>query len=202
MNDSGGGFGMRTIYVSVVYMASVLVLLSFPLYSVSTCSGKILSGAIPPPQVSQISSTGPTISEWPDTSNTLYIDGAFTGQIEESFEYNARVNDTDGISTVLFRFKWENDGSWMNRTTIQSEGNETYGIFKGNLTWPAPGGGVFEFKVFANDTLGNWDETNPMTVRFGYIYYDPLYLPLTWVLVSIVLVALVSGAVWLRKGRT
>jgi len=140
--------------------------------------------------------TGPTISWHPEPIAALFIDGAYNGQSRETFEYWVWVNDSLGVDSVVFRFKWSHDDEWLNRTTVLVEGDEFLGRYEGNLTWPAPGGGVFQFKVFANNTLGYWNETSPMTVHFGYMYWNPIYTPVFWIVFVIIpvvsLVALVG----------
>ena len=130
---------------------------------------------------------GPDIS-WPSTPiPDLFIDGAYTGQTVEIFEYQTTVNDSDGVDIVLFCFKWARDDDWINRSSIRTQGDEFQGTYEGNLTWPAPGGGVFQFKVFANDSLGDWNETAPMRVTFGYLYFPFYYIPQFWLAVMCVL---------------
>lgn len=132
------------------------------------------------------SETGPSISWYPDPNVTLAIDGAYTGQSQEIYVRRVWVNDSLGVDSVIFRFKWSYDEEWRNRTTVLVEGNETIGRYKGNLTWPAPGGGRFQFKVFANNTSGYWYETSPMTVYFGYLYFPIYYIPQFWLIVTCV----------------
>ena len=133
------------------------------------------------------SETGPSISWPPEPVPTLFMDGAYTGQSQEIFDYWVWVNDSIGVDSVIFRFKWSYDEEWRNRTTVLVEGNETLGRYKGNLTWPAPGGGVFQLKIFANNTSGYWNETSPMTVHFGYLYFPFYYIPQFWLIVTCVL---------------
>ncbi|MHA3963063.1 MAG: hypothetical protein AM325_005940 [Candidatus Thorarchaeota archaeon SMTZ1-45] len=148
---------------------------------------------------------GPNISWFPDPNVTMAIDGYYNGQNQEIFDYWVWVNDSLGVDSVIFRFKWSNDEKWLNRTTGLIEGDEFHGRYKGNLTWPAPGGGNFQFKVFANNTLGYWNETSPMSVWFGYLYWNPIYTPHFWILFVILpLVSLIGlVGVWkLRQKRT
>jgi hypothetical protein len=130
------------------------------------------------------------------------MDGAYTGQTQEVFEWEVWVNDSLGVDSVVFRFKWSRDEEWVNRTTVLVEGDEFLGRYEGNLTWPAPGGGAFQLKVFANNTLGQWNETSPMTVHFGYMYWSPIYTSFFWIVFVIIpavsLVALV-GVLKLRR---
>ena len=150
------------------------------------------------------SESGPNIEWSPEPVATLVIDGAYTGQTHEIFEYHVWVNDSLGVDSVIFRFKWSNDEEWLNRTSVLVEGNEFLGRYKGNLTWPAPGGGIIQFKVFANNTSGYWNETSPMTIHFGYMYWDPIYTPHFWILFVILpMVSLISlVGVWkLRQKR-
>ncbi|MHA1964989.1 MAG: hypothetical protein ACW97G_10435 [Candidatus Thorarchaeota archaeon] len=136
---------------------------------------------------SDSSGIGPNISWSPDPNVTMFFDGAYTGQSQEIFEYRVWVNDSLGVDSVIFRFKWSYEEEWLNRTTKLIEGDGFHGRYRGNLTWPAPGGGRFEFKVFANNTLGHWNETSPMTVYFGYLIFPFYYIPQFWLLVTCVL---------------
>jgi hypothetical protein len=52
---------------------------------------------------------GPSIGWSPEPYNTMIIDGAYTGQSQEIFEYRVWVNDSLGVDSVLFRFKWSDD---------------------------------------------------------------------------------------------
>ncbi len=148
------------------------------------------------------SELGPSISWFPDPNVTMFCDGSYDGQTQETFDYRVWVNDSLGVDLVLFRFKWSYEEEWVNRTARLVEGDEFHGRYKGNLTWPAPGGGRFEFKVFANNTLGHWNETSPMTVFFGYLYWNPIYTPHFWILFVILPIVSVTSlvAVWrIRK---
>ncbi|TFH08297.1 MAG: hypothetical protein E4H14_06675 [Candidatus Thorarchaeota archaeon] len=147
------------------------------------------------------SETGPSIDWEPEPIPTLFMDGAYTGQTQEIFEWWAWVNDSLGVDSVILRFKWSYEEEWVNRTTVLVEGDQFLGRYIGNRTWPAPGGGTFQLKIFANNTLGYWNETSPMTVRFGYLYYDPLYLPQFWVLFVILPIVSLIGLVGVWKLR-
>ena len=147
------------------------------------------------------SGTGPSIHWFPEPIPTLNMDGAYTGQTQEIYEHGVWVNDSLGVDTVLLRFKWSYEEEWVNRTTVLIEGDEFLGRYLGNRTWPAPGGGTFQLKVFANNTLGYWNETSPMTAVFGYLFYDPLYLPQFWVLFVILPIGALIGLVGVWKLR-
>ncbi len=147
------------------------------------------------------SETGPSISWPPNPIPTIFFDGAYTGQTQEIFYYWVDVNDSLGVDSVIFRFKWSDDEEWLNRTTVLIEGDEFHGRYKGNLTWPAPGGGNFLFKVFANNTLGYWNETRPMSVWFGYMYWDPIYTPHFWILFVIIPIVSMIGLIGVWKLR-
>ena len=179
----------RGIIIAFLY----LILTSFPISYGSTMATHTLS--------LDSSETGPSIEWAPEPIATLIFDGAYTGQSQEIFAYWVWVNDSLGVDSVIFRFKWSNDEEWLNRTTVLVEGDEFLGSYKGNLTWPAPGGGVFQFKIFANNTLGYWNETSPMTVHFGYMYWDPIYTPYFWVLFVILPIVSLVGIVGVWKLR-
>ncbi|MFW9920958.1 MAG: hypothetical protein ACFFED_15260 [Candidatus Thorarchaeota archaeon] len=128
----------------------------------------------------------PVIEWWNSTEGvTIAWDGAYTGQTQEVCNYVAWVNDTDGVDTVLFRYQWIGETEWMNRTASRIIGNATNGQYRGNLTYAVwwnytsgypqteGSGGNFHFKIWANDTMGNWAETNPMTYTGGYMIVSP-----------------------------
>lgn len=165
----------RGIIIAFLY----LILTSFPISCGSTM-------ATYTPSLDS-SETGPSIDWYQDPNVTLSIDGAYTGQSQEIYERWVWVNDSLGVDSVIFRFKWSYDEVWQNRTTVLVEGNATLGRYRGNLTWPAPGGGVFQFKVFANNTSGYWNETSPLTVYFGYLYFPFYYIPQFWLIVACIL---------------
>ena len=141
---------------------------------------------------SQSSSTPPTIEWYPRPANVtgpnvIFWDGVYTGQTEETWTWTVNVNDSDGVDTVLFRFRYTNSEEWFNKSTERIEGNETHGEYEVTLTWGVTwnsewnspmwvnGSGNFWFKVWANDTLGNWNETKePVLWTGGYlIIYSP-----------------------------
>jgi len=178
----------------------------------TTQSYKSSHGLAPDAHSTADSSDPPTI-DWfgpPDNSTTEPIicwDGVYSGQTREIWSFEIWVNDTDGVDTVIFRFEWQYE--WLNRSTTLIEGNETRGLYAGNLTWgvvwdwtkmlPNPTGGSFSFKVFANDTVGNWVETTEVSYIGGYYaIYTPLRTtpvgtPLGWaaVGVSAIIIAIV-----------
>ena len=170
--------------------------------------------------LSQSGTNPPTIG-WPyGPSNAtcipaIYWDGAYTGQTQEVWTWTYWVNDTDGVDTVLFRFRWGYEDEWFNRSTVLVEGNSTNGRYKGNLTWGVEwnweegrpewvdGSGTFWFKVWANDTLGNWNETPSVHFMGGYMIVNP---PLFyWVLIIgqfliiPVLVVIILVVVWKKR---
>ena len=107
-------------------------------------------------------------------------DGAYTGQTEEVWPSMNWVNDTDGIDTVIYQYQWETDTEWMNRTPTVLEGNSTHGhysyTFTQSVSWnpetnyPHIEGGSFRFRIFANDTVGNWRTTPTILYQGGYMF--------------------------------
>ena len=143
------------------------------------------------------------------------VDGIYTGQTIQVFSFDVGVNDSDGVDSVIFRFFYL--GEWLNRTPTLVEGDEFDGIYEGRLVcsvrwdWangrPDPSGHSFLFKVFANDTLGNWRETPEFSHSYGYYLIIPPFpiwliaTPLGWVLLglSVIIVAVVIHRRWKRK---
>jgi hypothetical protein len=143
----------------------------------------------------QDDSAGPTI-EWPETNGSLAIvhDGAYTGQTEEVWKHEIWVNDTDGVSVVIFMYRWNGEERWMNKTANLIEGNKTRGLYQANFTYGVwwnfieghpeteGSGGNFFFKVWANDTLGYWSETIPIHYMGGLLLMAP---PIHYTLLSL-----------------
>ena len=166
---------------------------------------------------------GPTI-EWYDTTSisnlVLFWDGAYTGQTEEVWTNTRWVNDTDGIDTVIFRYRWMGESKWMNRTATLIEGNATLGRYQANFTYAVwwnyefgypeteGSGGNFHFKIWANDTLGNRNEVLPMQYTGGYMIVEPPldYIlwrtPLGWLMIglSVAAASLVIVFIFRRHG--
>jgi hypothetical protein len=63
-------------------------------------------------------------------------DGGYTGQTEMTWSYTNWVNDSNGIDTVFYQYKFGND-EWVNRTPTLLEGNSTRGRIGGLLYRPA-----------------------------------------------------------------
>lgn len=167
------------------------------------------------------SGTDTPVIEWPHGEvNATYTpvlawDGAYTGQTEEVWSWTYWVNDTDGVDSVLFRFRWGYGDEWFNRSTTRVKGNSTNGRYTGNLTWGVvwnwvegrpewvDGGGSFGFKIFANDTLGNWNETSVIQYTGGYMIINPppiYYISIIGPLLIIPAIAIIILVViWKRR---
>jgi hypothetical protein len=104
------------------------------------------------------------------------MDAMTLGGGEDSFTSGYWVSDPDGVSTVLFRYRMSGNQSWVNRTTEMTSGNVTRGYYTGGLTYEIKPIIRFDFKVFANNTLGNWTETEPMTVEIAYGTYPAWFV--------------------------
>jgi hypothetical protein len=131
---------------------------------------------------------GPTI-DWlgSSTNESLVIawDGVYNGQTEEVHRIQARVNDSDGVDSVIFRFMSVAESEWSNVTGVMTEGDALNGSYHANYTYAVwwdyvasrpmteGSGGNFRVKIFANDTLGNWIETGNLTYSGGYFLVHP-----------------------------
>ncbi|MFW9849474.1 MAG: hypothetical protein ACFFF4_10045, partial [Candidatus Thorarchaeota archaeon] len=128
--------------------------------------------------------------EWGGPNNSsetmvLAWDGAYTGQTEETWHMDAWINDTDGVDTVIFMFMSTRESEWNNQTPTLIEGNATLGRYQYNYTYSVwwnytinrpqveNAGGNFDFKIFANDTLGHWTETGILSYTGGYMLVQP-----------------------------
>lgn len=111
------------------------------------------------------------------TPTGMTWDGVYTGQTESTWSYTNWINDSNGIDTVFYQYKFGND-EWENRTPTLIEGNSTRGRYSYTMTqsiwwdWErdtvqVEGGLHVSFRIFANDSLGNWRTTQP-TFQNGY----------------------------------
>ena len=130
------------------------------------------------PSHSPSSNGSPNVEDW--YTGELVVDAISFGGGEDSFTSGRWVSDSDGVDTVLFRFRMSGDDSWVNRTTEMTSGNSTRGYYAGHLTYEVKPIVRFEFKVFANDTLGNWIETELMTAEYAYVIYPAWFAVLFW----------------------
>jgi hypothetical protein len=91
----------------------------------------------------------------------------------------------------------------MNRTATLIEGNATVGLYRANFTYDVwwnydtgrpeteGSGGNFYFKIWANDSLGTWNEVLPMQYTGGYMFVEPpfdyilLRTPLGWLMIGL-----------------
>lgn len=171
---------------AVPFLVCVMVLLSCT-YSATSLANPVEPSALVH-HVPSDSSSAPII-DWfgpPENSTegmTICWDGLYNGQTEEVWDFEVWVNDTDGVDSVIFRFLCGSSSEWENKTTTLIEGNSTSGLYAGNLTYPVEWNwekeypvvpySVFSFKVFANDSLGNWAETTTRTYMGGYVVVYP-----------------------------
>ncbi|NHJ14353.1 MAG: hypothetical protein EAX95_11790 [Candidatus Thorarchaeota archaeon] len=123
---------------------------------------------------------------WTD-AGTICWDGVYNGQTEQVWTFEHWVNDSDGVDTVIFQFKKWGEEIWLDRPGILIDGNMSRGFYKGNFTynvwwdwetnWVRSEVGSFCYRLFANDTLGNWVTTPPLCYTGGYmlVYPPPQY---------------------------
>ncbi|MHA2142845.1 MAG: hypothetical protein ACXADD_15270 [Candidatus Thorarchaeota archaeon] len=158
----------------------------------------------------QFQSEGPVIEWYNITGTEQFIiawDGAYTGQTEEVWMNSRWVNDSDGIDTVIFRYRWYGETEWMNKTANQVEGNLTNGRYSANFTYSVwwnydtgrpeteGSGGNFYFKIWAKYTGGYMFVEPP----FDYIFWRT---PLGWATIGIPVVIASIVMVWLVRRRT
>ena len=169
----------------------------------------------------EVGGNDPPTIEWPVPLNyTLEVlmnwDLEYNGQTEQVFPSKNWINDSDGIDTVIYQYKWLSEGDWMNRTPTLLESNSTHGLYSYNFTqqvwwdWSINRvqveGGPFKFRIFANDSLGNWRLTSIYGYNWGYLFVNPP--PLYYVLLNAPIiiaasfgVVVIVAVVWVRKRR-
>ncbi len=91
---------------------------------------------------------------------------------EYTWSYTSQIQDSDGVDTVFFQYRHNTNGDWMNDTPSMISGDSTDGTYSytfvqeiwWNWTTSSPvieEGSYTEFRIFANDSLGNWRTTMP-----------------------------------------
>jgi hypothetical protein len=161
----------------------VLLLVRFPTVD---CNQKYIPGKI---QALEVGGVDPPTIEWMFAENAtqatgMLWDGMYTGQTEMTWSYSSWVNDSDGVDTVFFQYRYSTDGEWMNKTPSLVEGDPTNGeysySFVQEIWWnwdtsrPEVEGGLYvEFRIFANDTLGNWRTTLATFKSGGWMQIVP-----------------------------
>ena len=173
-------------------------------------------------QLLDVGGEDPPTIEWIYSSENATMatcmewDGVYTGQTQLTWAYSSWISDSDGVDTVFFQYRHSYTGEWMNRTPALTEGNATTGkysyTFTQQITWdwdtskPVVEGGLYvEFRIFANDTLGNW-RTTLQTAKSGYwlsvqpppVISDPDTFPVI-IVVSIVLIAVCVVVLYLKR---
>lgn len=61
---------------------------------------------------------------------------------------------SDNVALSVYRFSWNNTGTWQNQTDVSASGASVTALFNG--TWNGTIGNVVSVKVYANDTSNNW----------------------------------------------
>jgi len=192
----------------------VLMLMGIPLVE---SNQKEIPGEI---QTLDIGGVDPPTIEWMFAENATLAtgmtwDGAYTGQTELSWSHSSWVNDADGVDTVFFQYRYSNSGEWMNRTPSMVAGDSTNGQYSYTFTqqvwWnydtsrPEVEGGLYvEFRIFANDSLGNWRTTLATLKSGGWLSIQPPPTPFSipleflWVIGTAV-IAIIAGAIVYHK---
>jgi len=159
-------------------------------------------GGVDPPTIGWMFPENATLAtgmEW---------DSGYTGQTELTWSYSSWVNDSDVVDSVFFQYRYRTSGPWMNRTPSMVSGDSTNGeysyTFVQEISWnwdtnrPEVEGGLYvAFRIYANDTLGNWRTTLATSRSGGWLgILTPSLFPsplasLVIVLVSVTVVALI-----------
>jgi len=173
--------------LSKYLLVGLLFILVFSGISCAECSHHGVSNKVQP--LGENGENPPTI-EWSFASGNMTAatgmlwDGFYTGQTQLTWPYSSWINDSDDVDTVFFQYRYSNDGAWMNRTPSMAEGNVTCGRYSYTLVqtiewdWdanrPVVEGGLYvEFRIFANDSLGNWRTTLKTFKSGNWLSIDP-----------------------------
>ena len=108
---------------------------------------------------------------------TLYADAVYyEGRTELFWDEYVDASDSDGIDTVLMRYRYNGTDKWLNGTAWLLSGDEYDGTYVYNFTWPLPDSHILyllDLKFFANDTFGNWNETHIAQLSYNYLGPPP-----------------------------
>jgi len=125
-------------------------------------------GGVDPPTIGWYYSQDINWSE--HTITGVHITSDYQGQTERTWPYTSLISDSDGVDTVFFQYRYNRYDDWMNRTPSMIAGNSTNGQYSYTFVkkiwfnWESnraeiEGGGYTAFRIFANDSLGNWRTT-------------------------------------------
>ena len=160
-------------------------------------------GGIDPPTIEWMFDENAT------TGTGMVWDGIYTGQTEISWSWSSWINDSDTVDTVFFQYRHSTDEDWMNRTPSLIAGDSINGeysySFVQEIWWdwetnrPEVEGGLYVgFRIFANDSLGNWRTTLATFKSGGWMdivppnYISPLFgLGIAAVSISILVIVVV-----------
>jgi uncharacterized repeat protein (TIGR01451 family) len=97
----------------------------------------------------------------PLITNITYSPSTTSG-LDPGVEVNVSANVTDftGVDTVLLQYKKANETTWQNKSM-----SKFGGTYKGNFT---PSAGNWSFRVWANDSYGNVNVSDPTTLEVEY----------------------------------
>ena len=111
---------------------------------------------------------------------------------KDTVRVTANITDISGVHTVILMYS-TNQSSWINITMAF---NSTTNLYEANIP-PMPTGTTVYFKIYANDTLGNWN----ISKVYSYRIPKPINIGLiaTATIISIVAIAVVVYLIRRRK---
>ena len=110
-----------------------------------------------------------TIDISPPTFNVMTLTPSSEADVDPNVQINITTNVTDelvGMDTVIFQYKQEGAGTWINDTMDYNSGTGLYE--NASLTPTLPG--TWNYRIWANDTVGNADIYNETNLSVQYEY--------------------------------
>jgi hypothetical protein len=172
-------------------------------------------GGVDPPTIQWVY---PADTNWSESTITgVHYDSVYTGQTERTWQYTSWISDPDGVDTVFFQYRHNTNDEWMNRTPSMVASESTNGQYSYTFVqeiwwdwesnWPQIEGGFFvDFRIFANDSLGNWRTTMPTFQDGGWMgvtppwqYWIPNAIPYI-ITISAAVIVLIVVVVRRRRG--
>jgi hypothetical protein len=106
-------------------------------------------------------------------NSNFFVDAIYEGQTNITWSEHFQVLDDDGVNVTLLRIRFNDSDVWQQSQGILMSGDMYNGFYDAFFTWDLTERlYLFDVKIFADDTIGNWVETPILSVSYNIIYRD------------------------------
>ena len=86
-------------------------------------------------------------------------------KVSEKGQFNITWTDNVALDTIIFSVKNDSSSAWNNITTFRTSGTNIDLAF--NLTMSSTSSEIFQWKFYANDSSGNWNESSVYSITIS-----------------------------------